>query len=678
MKIVNILKLVGSTFISLLTFHFLLAIYLLNFIVVVNILRAPFLPKKLIALIERCVGRVYDRAIKWFDRPGQGTIMRSDLIELAIRNMRSKITRSIITISGMSIGIGAIVFLVSIGYGIQNLVTSRVARLDEMQQADVAPQPGGKVQINDKTIADFKALPNTKHVLPQISAVGKITYNNAVSDMAVYGVTADYLKQSAVQPVEGKIFESNDLAASVSNLPQNNSKEESTASGVLGDSIRKVSFQVYPDTWVKIREKATNTSKILGYTRRSESPTYGSEVLGDYYLDDATPRVGADGKKLSVWVSAEVEIWDAKSCTETQAGCVDGKYLKRLDEEGFGVTVSGYLASTFLAISEPVPDDPAVLGVMYSEVLAEATGSGSLAESEESTASADAALLASLASESGVLSEKPVKQLVLSESSVKEAVVNYAMLKVLGLKESEAVGKTFDASFVLTGSQLDGKDDKAESVPAPYKIVGVVPDDKTPYFYVPFVDLRNLGVLNYSQIKLVAKSQEDLPKLRKQVEGLGYGTQSVVDTVAQINSIFATARTVLALLGMVALSIASLGMFNTLTVSLLERTREVGLMKAMGMRSSEVRELFLTESMMMGIFGGLFGLLTGYLAGEGLGLILSLVGLSKGAGYLDIAYIPPYFVTVIIVLSLVVGIATGIYPARRATKISALNALRYE
>ena len=69
-----------------------------------------------------------------------------------------------------------------------------------------------------------------------------------------------------------------------------------------------------------------------------------------------------------------------------------------------------------------------------------------------------------------------------------------------------------------------------------------------------------------------------------QVEALGFSTRSVADTVKQIDRLFATARVLLAVLGFVALSIAALGMFNTLTVSLLERTREVGLMKAMGMR----------------------------------------------------------------------------------------------
>ena len=170
----------------------------------------------------------------------------------------------------------------------------------------------------------------------------------------------------------------------------------------------------------------------------------------------------------------------------------------------------------------------------------------------------------------------------------------------------------------------------------------------------------------------------DLAKIRKQIEAMGYTTRSVADTVAQINSLFATAKTLLLLLGMVALAVAALGMFNTLTVSLLERTREVGLMKAMGMKSSEVKELFLTESMTMGFFGGVLGIVAGFVLGKLLGLILSFFAIFKGVGYIDVSYLPLSFVLVILLLSLIVGLATGIYPAKRATKISALNALRYE
>lgn len=134
----------------------------------------------------------------------------------------------------------------------------------------------------------------------------------------------------------------------------------------------------------------------------------------------------------------------------------------------------------------------------------------------------------------------------------------------------------------------------------------------------------------------------------------------------------------LALLGAVALSIASLGMFNTLTVSLLERTREVGLMKAMGLKNSEVKELFLTESMIMGSMGGFLGLTSGFLAAKLVEAIISAYTLMRGVGLVSIVSVPILFALLIIFISFMVGLLTGIYPARRSTRISALNALRYE
>jgi putative ABC transport system permease protein len=208
--------------------------------------------------------------------------------------------------------------------------------------------------------------------------------------------------------------------------------------------------------------------------------------------------------------------------------------------------------------------------------------------------------------------------------------------------------------------------------------VGVTPDDKTPVFFVPFMDLRSLGITNYSQIKLVVTNSSDLEQTRRQIEAMGYVTRSVADTVMQVNALFGTARTLLAVLGMVALAVAALGMFNTLTVSLLERTREVGLMKAMGMKSSEVSELFLTESMIMGFMGGILGIILGFVLGKLTGLILSAFAVFKGVGLVDVSYVPLPLIITVVFLSLLVGIATGIYPAKRATKISALNALRYE
>jgi ABC-type antimicrobial peptide transport system permease subunit len=283
-----------------------------------------------------------------------------------------------------------------------------------------------------------------------------------------------------------------------------------------------------------------------------------------------------------------------------------------------------------------------------------------------------------IASESDQAATVNTKIVVLPPIAKREAVVNRSMLRVLGIDENDAVGKRFTSSFVATGDLLPAGESKIESSGDEYLIVGVVPGDKTPIFYVPFIDLRSMGIVNYSQATIVANHDKDVADIRKKIEAMGYATSSVVDTIDQINSLFSTVRVMLGLLGAVALAVASLGMFNTLTVSLLERTREVGLMKTMGMKSDEVRELFLTESMTMGFFGGVIGILLGYIGGKLLGLILSVFSLTKGFGFLDITYIPSSFILLIIFLSLLVGIFTGIYPAKRATRISALDALRYE
>ena len=323
------------------------------------------------------------------------------------------------------------------------------------------------------------------------------------------------------------------------------------------------------------------------------------------------------------------------------------------DGQGAQIRTEGYFAEIGVEVSVVSSD-----GV--SELVVEEDGSGTVR-------------LGSLDDESS-----PVRTVSISTSSGRQAVLSRSAVRMLGIDEREAVGKTFTVSFVVVGNLLPENEGEIESFPVDYSIVGVIPDESAPFFYVPFTDLRSLGVSDYSQLKTVVSDRSELSDIRKRVESLGYVTRSVADTVAQIDTLFDTAKTVLALVGMTALLVAALGMFNTLTISLLERTREVGLMKAMGMRSEEIRELFLTESLIMGVFGGVFGLVFGYLLGKSLGLILSSFTFFKGIGFVDVSSVPLSLAVFILLLSVMVGLTTGIYPARRATRISALDALRYE
>lgn len=521
-----------------------------------KVLGLSFVPAKIAKRLNSALLWWYTHTIKPLDRRRQGSVSELQLIKLAIRNMQVKKTRTMITIGGMAVGISSIVLLVSIGYGLQDMVITRIARLEEMSQAEVSQPPGSKLAIDDKTLSDFAEISGVDMVLPLIGVVGRVSYERSVTDVAVYGVTSEYLESSAIKPFWGKIFESEMRLNRVSTGLELENKE-----------IALVEEEVSEDDTL-----------VLGETTEASVSAVIEEDLGGLQI------------------------------------------VSRFEN-----------------------------GVEWIEI----------------------------ASISASASQPNVEKVSLGGEALQEAVVNKAMMRVLGISEAEAVGKTFEVSFVIT-NKLQSGEGKTESFPSIYTIVGVTPDDATPIFYVPFGDLRSLGIDNYSQVKVVVENQDDLSRVRENIEALGFNTTSVVDTVAQVTKLFSSARTVLAALGMFALAVAALGMFNTLTVSLLERTREVGLMKAMGMKSENVKKLFLTESMIMGVLGGLLGLLVGFVLGELLSLGISIFALLKGVGYVNISSVPLGLILGVMLLSITVGFLTGLYPARRATTISALDALRYE
>ena len=602
----------------------------------------------------------FDNWVKSLDKADKSGVSRLYLIEISFKNMAAKKTRTMVTIGGMAIGISFIVFLVSVGYGLQQLVISRVARLDELKQAEVVPGLSADLSLTDETLAKFKQITNVSDVLPLIAVVGRVSYQNSVSDLAVYGATADYLKYSALQPVKGKLFESNVTSYDTSKMP--GVAGVSTTTHTVGEEIGKVTLSIESGAFLKVRENPTLTAKIIGYTKRVEGNTEGVEVWGDSFeSSDEVGRAGEtdEGESLGRWVMSDYLLWDKISCDPEESGdCEDEGYMVARDDDNLQVTFEGYVAELAMSVT-PQEEVTHVLGVSTEE------SDGSLPVVE-------------VASESAALNQQNVERVEVKSSSEKQVVVNRSVLQLLNISENEAIGKQIDLSMVVVGELLDDPNKRIESAPLMYTIVGVITDEGTPIIYVPFVDVRSLGVNKFSQAKVIVNDTSELSKVRTAIESAGYGTVSVADTVAQIDSLFGNFRLILLVLGMVALSVAALGMFNTLTVSLLERTREVGLMKAMGMKSDEVKSLFLTESMIMGLYGGILGLILGLLIGKVVSIVLSALSIVKGVGFVDISYVPPVFVIVVLFLSLLVGIATGYFPAKRATKISALNALRYE
>lgn len=645
-----------------------------------------------------------DKMMKAIDFDVKNQVSRGYLVELAFRNMKSKKNRTVVTIGGVALGVGAIVFLVSMGYGLERMVISKVARLDELKMADVSSGKAASLLMNDEIINRIKGLDGVSEVIPMVSMVSKMRYNNSVLDVMTYGVDERYLKAVDAKLLNGEPFKNKDGDV-VSMVPIDYSGEGEVA-GIKqevvwvqkGEKVEDgvIRFNVAEGKKVLVYENCETDSVAAGEVIRSEGGYIGEEVWGEVYSEADSAIVGKDvyqDETYSKWVRTKVPLWKVDD---------KGVAIPYLDGVGkqkwtIGCIKSEDLVIDLKSIEEFNADnlDEYIFG-LENKILGETTASASASR----TASESAELAAVEASSSAELFETVVAtdsagvewvelrkvgedknklmEIEYTAEPVAEAYVSTGLLKMLGLAPNEALGKKFMVSYIIPDGLIEGKSGRMQSAEKEYKIMGVIEDDNSNFYYFHLADTKGLGVKSYSQLKVVVNDRNKLADVRKAIETIGFKTTSTVDTVAGIERIFATLRLILGFLGTIALAVASLGMFNTMTVSLLERTREVGVMKSMGMLSKEVRELFLAESMIMGMGGGTLGVLFGFVMGWSLSITLSAVSVLKGQGVINISYVPWFFVAFIMFISFMVGMVTGWYPSKRARMISALNALRYE
>ncbi len=261
--------------------------------------------------------------------------------------------------------------------------------------------------------------------------------------------------------------------------------------------------------------------------------------------------------------------------------------------------------------------------------------------------------------------------------SPREIIVNTACATFLGTEPEHLIGQ--EREFILTiPKEIAETDSGLEIEKTSYKIVGVVKNDESPILYTYIDNLKIDGAKNYSQAKATVKDRSFIDKIRKQVENLGFKTEYVGDTINQIEQIFAVFRIILGSFGLIALVVSALGMFNTLTISLMERIREIALFKILGMTRKGVRFIFLVESSIFGVIGGIAGVLFGILVGVVANAILNYYALQSGGESVSVFYYAPWFIIVIVVFAILMSLLTGLYPSRRATKVAALDVMRYE
>ncbi len=264
---------------------------------------------------------------------------------------------------------------------------------------------------------------------------------------------------------------------------------------------------------------------------------------------------------------------------------------------------------------------------------------------------------------------------LLREDDNRAVIVNQAALKAVGIDNfSSAVGKEVSVNI-----PLDKADARENSIFGSFKIVGVIDSSTGSEIYISSGLFDVAGVPTYSQAKVVIDDLSNVDSARKQIEAKGLQTTSLTDTLTEIDNIFKFFNLILIGFGSIGMLVAILGMFNTLTISLLERTKEIGLMIALGARRKDMRKLFIFEAGLISFVGSVIGITFAFIAGKVVNLLVNISAQSRGVtGWLELFATPLWSIIVIIAGTLLVGLVVVYLPARRAEHINPIDALRRE
>ncbi|MUK89464.1 FtsX-like permease family protein [Ornithinibacillus sp. L9] len=200
------------------------------------------------------------------------------------------------------------------------------------------------------------------------------------------------------------------------------------------------------------------------------------------------------------------------------------------------------------------------------------------------------------------------------------------------------------------------------------------------------IDPENINEVDtsntFDDVKVYATNLEAVQGVSDELEEKNYAIYSVVSEMKQINMLFTIAKAGLILVGTIAIIIASIGIYNTMTMAVTERAPDIGIMKAIGANPKTIKQIFLLESSYIGIIGAIVGTIVAYLisllVNLGLPIIIEMAFQDELPEGLQFSAIPLTLVLIAVGICLFVTILSGMRPAKRATQIDVLKAMRRE
>ncbi|OFV96281.1 MAG: hypothetical protein A3F68_09685 [Acidobacteria bacterium RIFCSPLOWO2_12_FULL_54_10] len=182
----------------------------------------------------------------------------------------------------------------------------------------------------------------------------------------------------------------------------------------------------------------------------------------------------------------------------------------------------------------------------------------------------------------------------------------------------------------------------------------------------------------YSTLMVQVTSPTQVAAVQDSIHRMGYRTFSILDATSGLRRFFAILDLFLGIFGSLALAVASLGIINTLVMAVLERRREIGIMKAIGASDQDVKKLFFAEAGALGFAGGIAGVCLAAAIGLAINVGTSIYLERQGLEPEKVWSSPWWLLAAAVLFSVVVSLISGLYPAARAAKLDPVKALRYE
>jgi putative ABC transport system permease protein len=196
-------------------------------------------------------------------------------------------------------------------------------------------------------------------------------------------------------------------------------------------------------------------------------------------------------------------------------------------------------------------------------------------------------------------------------------------------------------------------------------------------------DLRDIvrgsgGESTFASLTVRVNKPSQVEAIETAIKGMGFSTFSLLDATRNLRIFFAVFDLLLAIFGSLALAVATLGIVNTLVMAILERRREIGILKALGAADRDVKQLFFVEAGVMGLLGGFLGVALGWIIGKAVTWGTNVYLKQQGLPPAHVFSVPWWLVLGAIGFGVVVSLAAGLYPASRAARLNPVEALRYE